>query len=143
MLKFLLTLPAPPQPQDKTFTISANQPVKFVANVAIQVTQPQVCYANPTQDAIDKKSRLCHRVSEAAKNHFGIDITGISLFDAIDQLRPSAFSTFKPRTSFAEGETPFKFISSTKVIKLSAILKSLSPDSSTNNAVLKQPKPFK
>ena len=31
-----------PQPQDKTFTFSAEQPVKFVANVAIQVAQPQV-----------------------------------------------------------------------------------------------------
>ena len=37
---------APPQPQDKTFTFSAEQLVKFVANVAIQVAQPQVCYIN-------------------------------------------------------------------------------------------------
>ena len=36
-----------PQPQDKTFTFSAQQLVKFVANVAIQVAQPQVCYINP------------------------------------------------------------------------------------------------
>ena len=49
----------PPQPQDKTFTFSAEQLVKFVANVAIQVAQPQFCYPNPTQDAIDKKSSLC------------------------------------------------------------------------------------
>ena len=69
-----------PQPQDKTFIFSAKQLLKLVANVAIQVTQPQVCYANLTQDAIDKKSSLCHRVSEAAKNHLGVDITGISLF---------------------------------------------------------------
>ena len=59
----------PPQPQDKAFTFSAEQLIKFVANVAIQVAQPQVCYANPNQDAIDKKSSLCRRVSEAAKNH--------------------------------------------------------------------------
>ena len=39
---------APPQPQDKTFTSLAEQLVKFVANVAIQVAQPQVCYINPT-----------------------------------------------------------------------------------------------
>ena len=32
---------------------------------------------NPNQDAIDKKSSLCRRVSEAAKNHLGVDITGI------------------------------------------------------------------
>ena len=56
-----------PQPQDKAFTFSAEQLVKKVPNVAIQVAQPQVCYANPTQDAIDKKSgfvsqsfRSCH-----------------------------------------------------------------------------------
>ena len=49
---------APPQSQDKAFTFSADQLVKFVANVVIQVAQPQVCYANPTQDAIDKKSSL-------------------------------------------------------------------------------------
>ena len=42
------------QPQDKTFTFSAEQLVKFVANVVIQVAQPQVCYANPNQDAIYK-----------------------------------------------------------------------------------------
>ena len=80
---------APPQPKDKDFTFSADQLVKFVANVVIQVAQPQVCYANPTQDAIDKKSSLCRRVSEAAKTHLGVNITGINLFDAIGQLRPS------------------------------------------------------
>ena len=62
---------APPQSQDKAFTFSADQLVKFVANVVIQVAQPQVCYVNPTQDAIDKKSSLCRRVSEAAKTHLG------------------------------------------------------------------------
>ena len=81
---------APPQPQDKRFTFSAEQLVKFVANVAIQVAQPLVCYA------IDQKSSLCRSVSEAAKNHLGVDITGISLFDAIGQLCPSAPSASKP-----------------------------------------------
>ena len=81
---------APPQSQDKAFTFLADQLVKFVANVVIHVAQPQVCYANPTQDANDKKSSLCHRVSEAAKTHLGINITGINLFDAIGLLRPSA-----------------------------------------------------
>ena len=94
--------PAPPQPQDKRFTFSAEQLVKFVANVAIQVAQPQVCYA------IGKKSSLCRRVSEAAKNHLGVDITGISLFDAIGQLCPSAPSASKPKTSLAKGETPIQ-----------------------------------
>ena len=115
------------QPQEKTITFSAEQLVKFVANVVNQVTQPQVCYANPTQDTAEKKSCLCRRVSEAGKNQLGVDITGISLFDAIGQLRPSAPSASKPETSLAKGETSFKFSSSTKVIKPSAILKSLSP----------------
>ena len=87
---------APPQPQDKAFTFSAEQLIKFVANVAVQVAQPQDRYANPKQDAIDKKSSLCGRVSEAAKNHLGIDITGISLFDATGQQRPSALPASKP-----------------------------------------------
>ena len=39
---------APPQPQDKTFTFSAEQLVKFVAKVAIQVAQPQIfCINSP------------------------------------------------------------------------------------------------
>ena len=132
-----------PQPRDKAFTFSAEQLIKFVANVAIQVAQPQVCYANPNQDSIDKKSTLCRRVSEAAKNHLGVDITGISLFDAIGQLRPSAPPASKPKTSLTKGETSFKFTSSTKITKPSTILESLSPPSSTNKVVPKQPKPSK
>ena len=94
---------APPQPQDKTFTFLAEQLVKFVANVAAQVTQPQVCHANPTQDTIDKKSSLCRRVFEkTAKNHLSVHITRISLFDAIGQLRSSAPSASKPKTSLAK-----------------------------------------
>ena len=95
--------------------------------MAIQVAQPQVCYANPNQDAIDKKSSLCRRVSEAAKNHLGVNITGISRFDAIGQLRLSAPPASKPKTSLTKGETSSKFTSSTKITKPSAILKSLSP----------------
>ena len=45
-------------PHVKTFTFSAEQLVKFVANVAIQVPQPQVCCGYPTQETIDKKSSL-------------------------------------------------------------------------------------
>ena len=134
---------ASPQSQDKAFTFSADQLIKLVANVVIQVAQPQVCYANPTQDAIDKKSSLCRRVSEAAKNHLGVNITGINLFDAIGQLRPSAPPTSKPKTSFNKGESTFKFPASTKLIKPSAITKPLSPPSTTNKAVPKQPKSSK
>ena len=62
--------------------------IKFAANVAIQVAQPQVCHANPAQDATDKKPSMCRKVSEAVKTHLGIDIAGSSQFDAIGQLRP-------------------------------------------------------
>ena len=130
---------APPQHQDKAFTFSAKQLIKFSANVAIQVAQPQVCYANPKQDTTDKKSSLCDRVSEAAKNHLGVNITGISLFDAIGQLHPSAPPASKPKTSLTKGESSFKFTSSTKITKPSAIPKSLSPPCSTNKVVPKQP----
>ena len=92
--------------------------LKFIANMAIQVTQPQVCYANPNQDAIDKKSSLCRRGPEAAKNHLGVDITGISLFDALGLQCPSVPPAFKPKTSLTKGETLFKFTSSTKITKL-------------------------
>ena len=46
--------------------------VKFVATVDIQITQPQMCYSNAPKDAVDKKSSLCLRVSEAAKSQLGI-----------------------------------------------------------------------
>ena len=114
---------APPQLQDKAFKFSAEQLIKFVANVTIQVRQPQVCYANANQDAIDKKSSLCRRVSDAAKNHLGVDITGVSLFDAIGQLRLSAPPASKPKTSLTKPQTSFKFTSPTKITRPSAILK--------------------
>ena len=93
----------------------------------VRVAQPQVCYINSPQDAIDKKSSMCRRVSEAAKTHLGVDIAGSSLFDAIGHLRPPAPSAPKPKTPLTKSEAPFKFTSSTKVTKPSAILKTLSP----------------
>ena len=41
-------LPQPQKPQ--TFNFTAEQLTKFVANVVIQIAQPQVCYPNPKQD---------------------------------------------------------------------------------------------
>ena len=111
--------------------------------MVIQVAQPQVCYANPTQDAIDKKSSLCRRSFEAAKNHICVNITEINMFDAIGQLRPSAPPTSKPKTSLNKGESSFKFTASTKLTKPSAIPKPLSPSSTTNKVVPKQPKSSK
>ena len=95
---------SPLKPQDKALTFSAEQLIKFVANMAFEVAQPQVCYANPNQDAIDKKLSLCRRVSEAAKNHLGVNVTGINLFDSIGQLGLSAPCASKPKTSLTKGE---------------------------------------
>ena len=39
--------------------VTADQLVKFIATVAIQIAQPQVCYTNAPKDAVDKKSSLC------------------------------------------------------------------------------------
>ena len=49
----------PSQPKGDTFSFTADQSVKFVATVAIQIAQPQVCYINDTKDEVDKKSSLC------------------------------------------------------------------------------------
>ena len=61
----------PPQLKGDIFSFTANQLAKFVATVAIQIAQPQVCYSNAPKDAVDKKSSLCRRVSEAAKGQSG------------------------------------------------------------------------
>ena len=61
----------PPQPKDYTFSFSADQLIKFVATVAIQITQLQVCHSNVPKDAVDKKSSLCRRVSDANKSQLG------------------------------------------------------------------------
>ena len=87
----------PPQPQDKTPTPPAEQPVKPVANVAIEAAQPQARYTNSPQDAIDKKPSIRRRAPEAAKTHLGADIAGSSLLDAIGHLRPPAPIAPKPK----------------------------------------------
>ena len=76
-----------PQPRGDMFSFTADQLVKFVATVAIQIAQPQVCYTTAPKDAVDKKSNLCRRVSEAAKSQLGVSISGSTLFDAIGSLR--------------------------------------------------------
>ena len=65
-----------PHPLGDTFSFTADQLVKFVATVAIQIAQPQVCYTTAPKDAVDKKSSLCRRVSEAAKSQLGVNISG-------------------------------------------------------------------
>ena len=50
-----LTQPKTPQ----TFQFTAEQLTKFVANVVIQIAQPQVCFPNPKQDILDLKYSMC------------------------------------------------------------------------------------
>ena len=90
-----------PKPS-QAFTFTAEQLTKFVANMVIQIAQPQVCYPNPKQDTLDLKSSMCRRVSQAAKNILKFDITGKDLFESI-----ISFSAPAP-------PKPFTFIS-TKV----------------------------
>ena len=57
-----------PQPKtQQTFSFTAEQLTKFVANVAIQIAQPQVCYPNPKQDTLDLKFSMCRKISNAAR----------------------------------------------------------------------------
>ena len=132
----------PPQPKGDTFNFSAEQLIKFVATVAIQVAQPQVCYSNAPKDAVDKKSSLCRRVSEAAKSQLGISISGSTLFDAIGSVRAPVLPASKIPVVIPE---PFRFSASIKpsAIKPSVILNSLSPPTFTNKTVPKQSKTSK
>ena len=70
----------------QTFIFAAQQLTKFMANVVIQIAQAQVCYPNPKQDTLDLKSSMCCKVSNAAKNILGVDITGKDLFESIGSL---------------------------------------------------------
>ena len=72
-------LPQPKTPQ--TFQFTAEQLTKFVANVVIQIVQPQVCYPNPKQDTLDSKSSMCRKISNVAKTILGVNITGKDLFE--------------------------------------------------------------
>ena len=49
-----------PQPKtNQIFSFTAEQLTKFIANVVIQIAQPQVCYPNPKQDMIDVLDLAC------------------------------------------------------------------------------------
>ena len=82
------TLTQPKTPQ--TFQFTAEQLTKFVANVVIQIAQPQVCYPNPKQDMLDLKSSMCRKISNATKSILSIDITGKELFESIGSLSAPA-----------------------------------------------------
>ena len=111
-----------PQPRGDTFPFTADQLVKFVATVAIQIAQPQVCYTTAPKDAVEKKSGLCRRVSEAAKSQLGVSISGNTLFDAIGSLRAPVLPASKIPVVQPE---PFRF--SAPNTKPPVILNSHSP----------------
>ena len=74
-------------------TFTAEQLTEFVANLVIQIAQPQVCYPNPKQDTLDLKSSMCHKVSQAARNILKFDITGKDLFESIGPLSALTFTS--------------------------------------------------
>ena len=84
-----LTQPKSPQ----TFQFIAEPLTKFVANVVIQIAQPQVCYPNPKRDMLDLKSSMCRKISNGGKSTLSVDITGNDLFDSIGSLSASAPSS--------------------------------------------------
>ena len=121
------------QPKTQTFQFTAEQLTKFLANVAIQIAQPQVCYPNPKQDMLDLKSSMCQKVSNVAKTILGISITGKELFESIGSL-----STPAPSGPFTFTST--KMNSGSKTTSKPSISKSTSPTSTSTKAVPKQPK---
>ena len=127
-----------PQPRGDMFSFTADQLVKFVATVAIQIAQPQVCYTTAPKDAVDKKSSLCRRVSEAAKSQLGVSISGSTLFDAIGSLRAPVLPASKIPVVRPE---PFRF--SAPNTKPPVILNSHSPPTFTSQTVPKQSNPSK
>ena len=79
------------QPKNtQTFQFTAEQLTKFVANMAIQIAQPQVCYPNPNQDMLDLKSSMCRKVLNVAKTILGVNVTGKELFESIGSLSAPA-----------------------------------------------------
>ena len=126
-----------PQPQGDTFTFTADQLVKFVATVAIQITQPHLCYTTAPKDAVDKMSSLCRRVSEAAKRKLGISISGNTLFDAIGCIRAPVLPASKIPVVRPE---PVRF--SVSHTKPPTTLKYHSPNNFTNQALPKQSNPL-
>ena len=110
----------PPQPKGDTFSFTADQLIKSVATVAIQIAQPQVRCSNAPKDAVDRKSSLCRRVSESAKSELGISISGSALFHAIGSVRAPVLPVAKIPVVIPE---PFRFSTSTKpsnILTLSA-----------------------
>ena len=124
------------QPKNtQTFQFTVEQLTKFVANVAIQITKPQVCYPNPKQDMLDLKSSMCRKVSNVAKTKtlLGVNVTGKEPFESIGSLSAPA-----PPRPFTYTST--KVNSGSKPTSKSSTSKSTSPPKTYTKAVPKQPK---
>ena len=121
----------------QTFTFTAEQLTKFVANVVIQIAQPQVCYPNPKQDTIDLKSSMCRKVSQAAKTFLSlmslqrICLNQSALSAPLTPPKPFTFSSTKVHLSTKTTSKP------------SITLKSTSTPNNSTKAVPKQPKSSK
>ena len=130
------TLTQPKTPQ--TFQFTAEQLTKFVANVVIQIAQPQVCYPNPKQDTLDLKSSMCRKISNAAKSVLSIDITGKELSESIGSLSAPASPPPPPPPSIYiyehKGESSLQ-----NHHKPSIFLKSISQPNKPTKAAPKQP----
>ena len=128
--------PLSTRPTPQTFQFDAEQLTKFVANVVIQLAQPQVCYPAAKQDMLDLKSSMCRKISNAAKT-LSVDITGKDLFESIGSLsvpappKPFQFASTKINSSLKTTSKP------------SSTLKATSPPNNPIKAVPKQPKSTK
>ena len=132
-------LPQPQKPQ--TFNFTAEQLTKFLANMVIQIAQPQVCYPNSKQGTLDLKSSMCCKVSNAAKNILGVDITGKYLFESIGSLSAPALPPPPPLSHSHLQVT--KLTRPQNPPKKPLTVKSSTPPSICTKAVPKQPKSSK
>ena len=123
-----------PQPKtNKTFTFTAEQLTKFVANAVIQIAQPQICYPIPKQDTLDLKSSMCRKISNAARTILilSVDITVKDLFESIGSL-----STPAPLKPFTFTSIKVNPVSKT-IPKPSTVLQSITPPNKSTKAAPK------
>ena len=117
---------------NKIFTFKAEQLIKFVANVVIQIALPQVCYPNFKQDTLDLKSSVRQKVSSAAKTILNVDITRKDMFESIGSLSAPA-----PPKPFIFMSTRVNSVSKT-IPKAPTMLKTTSPPSNSTKAAPNQ-----
>ena len=136
---FSQNIPQPQKPQ--TFNpVTAEQLTNSWQMSVIQITQPKVCYPNLKQDTLDLKSSMCRKVSNAAKNILGVDITGKDLFESIGSLIAPPPPPQKKPFTFTSTKVNLTSKSTSKPL---TTLKSTFPPSNSTKAVPKQPKTSK